>query len=260
MLTLTDTVNYINQALNYPAVTLTDIKLFINQGISELNSTLHICIPDIDTMIAEHRKSYQLNDSVLVLLEKPTSDNLIKPFTEDATSDVVYDVENKKFITRGSYPNGTHDTLHGVYMDYASGRHLVYKATMINSTTGMWLEVHDSPLNFNLTDYIAKDWIMLFLIPYVCYKYSVRDGDTGVLFSEEFTQGFQQLQSSYHIPSTVFLKDMVGIPAYLYDVEKHLPNLEICINTRAILETYKTPRYLNAIYSNFYNHNGGWGL
>ena len=110
MLTLTDTVNYINQALNYPAVTLTDIKLFINQGISELNTTLHICIPDIDTMIAEHRETYVNKDNVIVLLTKPTSADIIKPYTEDTVSDVVYDVDNNQFITRGAYPNASFDT------------------------------------------------------------------------------------------------------------------------------------------------------
>lgn len=259
MLTLTDTVNYINQALNYPAVTLTDIKLFINQGISELNTTLHICIPDIDTMIAEHRETYINKDNVIVLLTKPTSANIIKPYTEDTVSDVVYDVDNNQFITRGAYPNASFDTLYGVYMDYASGRHLVYKATVVNPRQGMWLEVQDNPLNFDLATYIAKDWVMLFLIPYVCYKYSVRDGDTGILFSEEFAQGFQQLQHSFHIPSHVYLRDVADKPAYLHEVKRLLPELNVHINTRAILEEYRIPRFLNTTYSDTYSH-GGWGL
>lgn len=259
MLTLTDTVNYINQALNYPAVTLTDIKLFINQGISELNTTLHICIPDIDTMIAEHRETYETKDNVITLLKKPTSSDIIKSYTEDTTSDVVYDPNTNHFITRGFYPEKEYESLYGVFMDYETNKHYVYKATVISTTSAMWLEAYDNPLNFDLATYLAKDWIMLFLIPYVCYKYSVRDGDTGILFSEEFAQGFQQLQHSFHIPTHVYLRDVADKPAYLHEVKRLLPELNVHINTRAILEEYRIPRYLNTTYSDTYNH-GGWGL
>ena len=263
MLTLTDTVNYINQALNYPAVTIADIKLFLNQGISELNTSLHIAIPDIDTMIAEHRETYSARKDVVILSSKPTESNIIKLAQDDETSDVVYDHLKGKFITRGKYEAGEFPNLYGIFMDYATGRHLVYKATMVNLTSGLWLEVRDDILNFDFTSYLAKDWIMLFLIPYVCYKYSVRDGDTGVLFSEEFSQGFQQLQNSFSIPSTVLLNNVIGEPAYTSLVKENLSNpyfAQISVTTRAILETYKTKRHLNAIYDDFYNHNGGWGL
>jgi hypothetical protein len=262
MLTLTDTVQYINQALNYPAVTITDIKLFLNQGISELNTSLHIDIPDIDTMIAEHRESYAAREDVIVLKNKPTDTTIIKLAKDDTTSDIVYDNTKGKFITRGTYTPGEFTNLYGVYMDYASGRHLVYKATMVNLTSGLWLEVRDDILNFDFTSYLAKDWIMLFLIPYVCYKYSVRDGDTGVLFSEEFSQGFQQLQNSFSVPSTVLLNDVVGQPAYSLIIKENLDNpnfSNIKITTRAILEKYRIQRHLNAVYDDFYNH-GGWGL
>ena len=120
-------------------------------------------------------------------------------------------------------------------------------------------EVKDDILNFDLASYIAKDWIMLFLIPYVCYKYSVRDGDTGLLFSEEFSQGFQQLQNSFSVPSTVILNEVVGEPAYSQVVLENLETLNKIVTTRAILEKYKTKRYLNAVYDDFYNH-GGWGV
>ena len=145
-------------------------------------------------------------------------------------------------------------------MDYASGRHIVYKATMVNLTSGLWLEIHDDVLNFDFTSYLAKDWIMLFLIPYVCYKYSVRDGDTGLLFSEEFSQGFQQLQNSFSVPSTVILNSVIGEPAYTNLIKNNLETLNKSVVTRAILEKYRVQRHLNAVYDDFYNHGGGWGL
>lgn len=260
MLTLADTITYINQALNYPSVTLTDIKLFLNQGFSELNTTLHIQLPDIDTMIEEHRKVFSNRKDVLIFSEKPTSHDIINLTENDQTSDVVYDKENRVFITRGKYQEGTFDNLYAVYVDYVTGTQHVYKATMINTSSGLWLEMHDNVLNFDLSTYLAKDWIMLFLIPYVCYKYSVRDGDTGVLFSEEFVQGFQQLQNSFSVPSCVNLIDVVGEPAYTKIVKENLNNLNKVVTTRAILEKYRIPRHLDSIYDDFYNHKGGWGL
>ena len=91
-------------------------------------------------------------------------------------------------------------------------------------------------------------------------KYSVRDGDTGLLFSEEFSQGFQQLQNSFSIPSTVILNDVVGEAAYTNLIKNNLESLDKSVTTRAILEKYKIQRHLNAIYDDFYNHGGGWGL
>ena len=260
MLTLADTVNYINQALNYPSVTLTDIKLFLNQGFSELNTTLHIQIPDIDTMVEEHRTSFLNRDDIIILSKAPTVDDIINLSSNDSTSDIVFDRENNVYITRGKYKEGTFKNLYAVYVDYVTGMQHMYKATMINVTSGLWLEMHDDPLNFDLSAYLAKDWIMLFLIPYVCYKYSVRDGDTGILFSEEFSQGFQQLQNSYSIPSTVTVMDVIGEVAYTKIVKENLNNPNKVITTRAILEKYRTARHLSAVYDDFYNHKGGWGL
>ena len=260
MLTLADTITYINQALNYPSVTLTDIKLFLNQGLSELNTTLHIQLPDIDTMINEHREVFQNRNDVLIFSSKPTNTDIINLAKNDSTSNVVYDDENRVFITRGIYQQGTFDNLYAIYVDYVTGTQHVYKATMINVSSGLWLEMHDDVLNFDLSSYLAKDWIMLFLIPYVCYKYSVRDGDTGVLFSEEFVQGFQQLQNSFSVPSVVKLTDVAGELAYTKIIKTHLDNLNITVTTRAILEKYRIPRHLNSVYDDFYNTKGGWGL
>lgn len=264
MLTLTDTVNYINQALNYPAVTISDIKLFLNQGISELNTSLHINIPDIDTMSAEHRGTYSAREDVIIFETRPTEKDFSNLLSADTSSEIVYDEIKKVFIVRkdnhGAWDTvGEFKNLYGIFMDYSIGAHRVYKATMINLSKGLWLEVCGNALNFDLTNYLAKDWIMLFLIPYVCYKYSVRDGDTGILFSEEFSQGFQQLQNSFSIPSKVTLNDVVGEPAYTHLIKENLETLNKQVVTRAILEKYRVQRHLNAIYDDFYNH-GGWGL
>ena len=42
---LTDALSNINLALNYPALTYDDIKLYFDMAIAELNTTLHTSIP-----------------------------------------------------------------------------------------------------------------------------------------------------------------------------------------------------------------------
>ena len=61
-----------------------------------------------------------------------------------------------------------------------------------------WVEISTAETyEAEFSHYLPDEWIMLWLIPYVCYKYTVRDGGTAQSFAEELTQGFQQLQDTY---------------------------------------------------------------
>ena len=109
----------------------------------------------------------------------------------------------------------------------------------------------------NLLDYLPFDWITLYLIPYVCFKHSVRDGSSGSHFLEDMQQGYQQLQKSYDIPCSVTLTQQAGKVAYTADVEENLPNLNISIPTRAIYDDMKIDRVVASQFTGLYD-NGGW--
>ena len=111
----------------------------------------------------------------------------------------------------------------------------------------------------NLTDYFPIDVINLYLIPYVCFKFTVRNGGDGSIFVDEFTQGFQQIQTSYDIPNFVVLSEQAGKLAYAADVEENLSNLNIKIPTRAIYDSMKIGDSFMPTYGGMYD-NGGWGI
>ena len=71
-------------------------------------------------------------------------------------------------------------------------------------------------------------------------------------------QGFQQLQDTYDVPAKVQLSIYADRPAYTSLVEKHLPNLNVIVGTRAIYEDMKHGRSLNSIYGNMFDR-GGFG-
>ena len=121
-----------------------------------------------------------------------------------------------------------------------------------------WTPIVKSNEDLVLTNYLPTNWIILFLIPYVCYKYSIREGMDPGVFSEELTQCFQQLQESYDVRETVRLSDVAGKFAYTKQVEENLPDLNKEVPTRAIYDSMKVRRAINATYRDFYD--GGWGL
>jgi hypothetical protein len=150
------------------------------------------------------------------------------------------------------------DNLYGIYVD--GGKVNAYLAVPINTSLATWTPV---PINdvkaFDLTEYLPMSWWTLFIIPYVCFKFSVRNGDSGELFVDEFTQGFQQLQSSYNVPNTVCVKDVAGRPAYSKIVEEHLNNLLAHVPTRAIFDNMRVGNGIQSVFGGFYE-TGGWGI
>lgn len=247
--TLSDCVSRINQILNYPSVAYEDISHFFDQAISELNTTLHVAIPTVTEMISE--------------IPEPDYTPLVKiTGSEDIPTEKPSDTEGAYYLNTttgkfGVYTSGWnyYDTIYGISV--SNGTPTVYISIRIG-TFAYWTPVKRDVTDLNMVDYISTDWIILFLIPYICYKYSIREGMDAGVFSEELTQGFQQLQEAYDVRETVRLNEVADKFAYRKLVLENINNLSKEVPTRAIYESMKTKRAIQATYQDFYN--GGWGV
>ena len=259
MYSLNDLTSDINTALNYPAISFQDIKLYLNQAISELNSSLHISIKDINSLISENYKRTSTIRNIVTLKNVPDSDDIIPILSEDPANPKEYTYYYNDTLGKFRlYLDGAWETYDELYAQYVSeGTRNVYKATYFPPSIYWISEVYENPLELDFSEYLTNDWIQLFIIPYVCFKFSARDNDTGAIFSEEFTQGYQQLLIAYKIPDKVPLQKVAGSTPYLEDVKKHIDNLNIMCPTRAITEDMKIPRDIQAIYGSCFD-NGGW--
>ena len=248
--TLSNCMNRINQILNYPSVAYEDISHFFDQAISELNTTLHVAIPTVTEMISEipepdYTPLVKITGSEDIPTEKPS----------DAEGAYYLDTTTGKFGICISGVWKYYDTIYGVSV--SNGTPTVYIGIRIG-TLAYWTPTKHSVTDLNLVDYISTDWIILFVIPYVCYKYSIREGMDAGVFSEELTQGFQQLQEAYDVRETVRLNEVADKSAYRKLVLENMSNLSKEVPTRAIYESMKTKRAIQATYQDFYN--GGWGV
>lgn len=256
--TLSEYVTRINQTLNYPSVSYEDISLFLDQAIAELNTSLHIQIKPISVLVANYTNNVKLSPLV-TLSETPTAVTKI-PLEEMEGYDYYYNSSEKVYKVRTLGVWNSYPELYGIYHNPAEGISEFYKAIVFSDNAVLWGQSSNTnPTSYDLTEILPVDWITLFLIPYVCFKYSVRDGDNGTLYAEEFSQGFQQLQNAYNVPSTVKLSDVAGQKAYTEDVKEHLNNLNINIPTRAITQNMLHGRVTTPVYGNVYD-NGGWGV
>lgn len=269
--TLNDCMSRINQALNYPAVAYGDISHFFDQAIAELNTSLKIALPSVTEMRAEHTFKVTLDGNIVRLKELPTSNttlphNIGAPTLapkEDTLFGVYVcsdDFSNRKFYKWDGTSWAATDALYGIYVDNG-GALTTYVAVPITTAIAVWAPVEQSHVtDFDLAEYLPLDWWTLFIIPYVCFKFSVRNGDSGELFADEFTQGFQQLQSSYNVPNAVRLSAVAGKPAYAELVKQHLAQLgTTMVFTRAIYEDMRVGNGIASVYGGFYE-NGGWGV
>lgn len=271
--TLNDVMARVNQVLNYPSISYEDIYHFFDQAIAELNTSLRIGVPNVSEMVSEHTFTITERGDVVRLTSRPGNDTRIPRYStlEEAPSDGktvdhIYvcgdSFFNRKFYKwDGSKWVETHH-LYAIYVDYASKNieKLAYSAVAISSEIAIWVPIdYENVEEFDLQDYLTTDWWTLFVIPYVCFKFAVRNGDDGALFSDEFTQGFQQLQSSYHVPSEVELRYVAGHPAYAQLVQDNATNLTLKVKTRAITKSMRVGTSVRASYGGFYDV-GGWGL
>lgn len=256
--TLSETISRINMMLNYPAITYEDVDAFFDMAIAELNTTLHTEIKSVTNMIKEfrHYASKQIANRVLLTSEPDESTTVPEYDSEPSGVNYYYNTSRKQYgVLIGNEYQYT-DTLHGVYNDY--GVPQFYKAIRYGVGATIWIiDNTDNPMELNLLEYLSEDWIVMYLIPYVCFKYTCRDGGTASTFAEEFTQGFQQLQDAYDIPEFVTLATYSDRLAYRSDVEEKLPVLNIKVPTKAIYKEMKHKRQVNAVFGNMYDR-GGW--
>lgn len=262
--TLNDCLARVNQALNYPAVTYEDIYHFFDHAISELNTSLKIALPSVSEM--RYENTFRVSESENVVL-----------LTTSQVSNVIPSVESKEKLPAGAMfgyvcPNWTERTFYKNFGTasnpdwkpvtnlYGICEGTAYVAVAITRDGATWAPVpNETVTEFDLQDYLPMDWWTLFVIPYVCFKFSVRNGDSGMPFSDEYSQGYQQLQTSYNVPNYVQLSTVAGRNAYKALVEEYVADLRHCVPTRAIYTSMRGSNTTLPTYGGFYQ-TGGWGI
>ena len=266
MFTLSNCITRINQILNYPAISYDDVSHFFDQAISELNTTFKIGLPLVSEMVAENQLNIQELPNLVLIKTAPTGGASDIPtatvgnFTD--IDKVYYEPSENKFYKYNA-SNQTwegYENIYGIYIDDTFKRFMYQSYALPLTGAAFWSPVDEAYVSdFDLVWYLPMDFIILFLIPYVCFKFSVRDGNSGELYNEEWTQGFQQLQTSYDVPHFTLLSTAAHLPAYKYIVKTYPDRLNTFIPTRAVYNSMKVGNNIAAQYGGFYE-NGGWGL
>jgi hypothetical protein len=259
----------INQILNYPSVAYEDISHFFDHAIAELNTIVKIALPSVKEMVYNNTIDTSLQPNTVLLDKRPDNTTSITRVTKIPTAapsagspTYVYYTSSKSVIDYAFYVyNGTtwvrHNLLYGVYFEGTSKS--TYNTIPIG-TAAYWVETPAvQRLDFDLCEYLPMDWWTLFVIPYVCFKFAVRNGDSGDLYQTEFTQGLQQLQTCYDVPNFVVLSEVAGNDVYTDIVKQNLNNLAIKVPTRAITEQMRVGNAIGAIFENVFD-KGGWGI
>ena len=252
----------LNQVLNYPMLDYTDVEHYFDQAISELNTSLRIGIKPLSVTIKEHSESFKHAPNVVILSAPVEGDLAAIPNKKDEAPNVYYDEATGKFGVRNNGMYTFYDKVYGVYTGISSTGSVsyTYQTVQYSSNIAAWAPYENNIFRtINLIDYFPMDVINLFIIPYVCFKFTVRNGGDASIFVDEFTQGFQQIQTSYDIPNFVILSTQAGKPAYTVDVKENVSNLNTTIPTRAIYDSMKVGNAFMPNYGGMYD-NGGWGL
>lgn len=262
--TVANCMDRINQALNYPSVSYDDVSTFFDQAISELNLSLHTGIKPISVLIDEYRTLNNDMPNLISLLTKPTSETIIDILSVEPSSDkpsVYYNSTTNKFGVLKDSTYTYYTELYAIYNDYSAvDGEIYYKATLYSSSICMWQITTNDPLALDLLEYLTVDFLILYVIPYVCFKYSARDGGNTSIFLDEYTQGFTNLQENYDIPYKVYLPIVADRLAYKDDVEQNLSKtININVPTRAIYESMRVGRNILPSYGGIFDR-GGWGI
>lgn len=268
--TLNECIQRINQILNYPAVSYADISHFFDHAMSELNTILRIGLPSVSELLTDNTYDVTLQSNTVLLEQRPAYNSTIPTFTEIPANNAPTETEP----TFGYYtPFGTsvgakyyvwngvdwvsHNVIYGV--NFNNGEKTAYIATPVGGVS-YWVETSAiRTQEFDLCEIMPLDWWVLFVIPYVCFKFAVRNGDDGALYSTEFSEGLQQLQTCYDVPNFVTLSAVAGDPVYTKIVQNNLDNLSATVPTRAITEGMRIGNAVHPIYGNLYDV-GGWGV
>lgn len=256
--TLSDCIERINQALDYPAVEYADISHYFDQAISELNSTLRIGIKPISYILKHYKADLYRAGNIVAITEFEATSPI--PTEETDGYNCYYDAEQRKFGIRKSGGFEFYSSVYAYIPNNTSLEVRTYKAVYFSEGNVYWGVYDADPINtLDLTEWLPIDVIILFVIPYVCNKFAIRDGGGGSIFREEFVQGFQQIQTSYDIPNFVNLVTVAGKKAYNEDVELNIKDLNVNVPTRAIYDDMKIGNAIHPTYGGFYE-GGGWGF
>lgn len=256
--TLNNCVSRINQALNYPSLAYEDVYHFFDQAIHELNTSLKIALPTVTEMLAENEFRVEDQPNLVNLADMQEDGLTFEPGKQ--YGNYAYDPVLGKypFVLYAGESSTRLPGLYGYKFDTELGAYDTY-ATIVLGGNAYWQKITDTSSEVYLTEYLPFDWWTLFVIPYVCSKWAVRNGDESAHFVDEYVQGFQQLQNSYNVPNRVKLSSVAGRHAYKKLVEERLPNLNAIVFTRAIYEDMKVGNGIAPVYGGFYE-TGGWGV
>jgi hypothetical protein len=256
--TLNNCISRINQALNYPSLAYEDVYHFFDQAIHELNSSLKIALPALTEIVDEN--STHIEDRMdLVSLEPMRGAMQFAKDTLYGTYKYAPELGEFPFVVVKDEVETRVEGLYGYLVDKTTYT-VKYYATVVLGGDAYWqLAENDETPDINLIEYLPFEWWTLFVIPYVCSKWAVRNGDESSHFVDEYVQGFQQLQNSYNVPNRVELSAVAGRHAYKKLVASNLANLRTSVFTRAIYEDMKVGNGIAPIYGGFYE-TGGWGV
>lgn len=260
--TLSDCIESINQILNYPSVSYTDISIYFDQAISELNTELHLGLRPISALYKESQTDTDDLQPLIILDSRPILSNPLPSESEGAK--VYFDGTNVYYFDLNTNAYKPVEIVYGVYtyMEPDSEgvdriRRELYRTVTIGGNAYWTYYEKSIERDVDLLEYLPYDWIVLFLIPYVCFKYAVRDGDSGKAYAEDFANGMQQLRNAYSVPCKVLLFSVADRKAYRTDAKTNLSNLNTYVPTRAIYESMRVPNVIRAEYGGFYD-KGGW--
>ena len=266
-----DAVSYINQKLNYPSVAYEDLVVFFDQAVAELNTMLNISLEPISRLATLYTSVIDI-PNIVELTDAEVNAGIPVLTTPTSTTKFYYNSSDNKYYIKDLSGNwNAYDVIYGVTnlkyqanMNVSSYNYKLFKSWKLANNV-MWFPSDERAVSsFLLTDYIAYDWLMLFLIPYVCHSWTARDGGNTLLFAEEFNQGYMQLRKSYNVPTHVTLSECAHLPAYTNIVKEYLQEgvdwSTIKIHTKAITEDMKAPESVEEHYSgpNYENIKKGW--
>ena len=263
MHTLTQFMNEINAALNYPALSYPDISLFLDQAVAELNTTLHTGLRSISECIRLFAKKHvpdagivSLGASVPTATFPTSADGSLSGAQEYAHVFSSSASHPREFAYRDGKEIKYSKRLLGI-VTY-NGQPSYFSAVAYSDSACSWVSC-ENPHVLDLNEYFDDEWVLLWLIPYVCFKYTVRDGGVASTFAEEMQQGFQQLQDTYDVPESYVLSERAGEFAYDEDLDEHSDDLTTRVKVRALKGYMKHGRSLNAEYGSVYDA-GGFGI
>ena len=169
-------LNYINQALNYPAITYEDVSNFFDMAIADLNTSLHTDIPLISTMITKYGQYLSNELTNKVVLTNLTVDTTIPVYVSEAaatTAGATYYYNS----TTGDYGlyNGTSfeyfPIIYGVLQINNNSQLEYYKSYKVSAYSDpVWAAHVLGSANFDLELYFPDEWVLLWLIPYICFN------------------------------------------------------------------------------------------